>query len=103
MPIYLRPASLKAALSTLAQAARAGKVRPAHALTVLAGGTDIYPARAGKQAWLESFPRDFLDITQIPELKGLRRDGRALLIGALTSWTEIVAASLPPAFDALKQ
>jgi CO/xanthine dehydrogenase FAD-binding subunit len=103
MPIYLRPASLKSALTTLAQAARSGKGRSAHPLTVLAGGTDIYPTRAGKQAWLESFPRDFLDITQIPELKGMRRDGRALSIGAATSWTDIVAARLPAAFDALKQ
>jgi CO/xanthine dehydrogenase FAD-binding subunit len=101
MPIYLRPASLKAALSALALAS--GKGRSAHPLTVLAGGTDIYPARAGKQAWLESFPRDFLDISQVPELRGIRQDGRALLIGAATSWTDIVTARLPPAFDALKQ
>jgi CO/xanthine dehydrogenase FAD-binding subunit len=101
MPIYLRPASLKAALSTLAQAS--GKGRSAYPLTVLAGGTDIYPTRAGRQAWLESFPRDFLDITQIPQLKGIRRDGRALLVGAAMTWTDIVAARLPPAFDALKQ
>ena len=103
MPIYLRPASLKSALSTLAQAARAGKGHFGHPLTVLAGGTDIYPSRAGKQAWLENFPRDFLDVTQIPELKGIRPDGPALSIGAATSWTEIVAARLPRAFDALKQ
>lgn len=101
MPIYLRPASLKAALTALARAS--GKGRSAHPLTVLAGGTDIYPARAGKQAWLESFPRDFLDVTRIPELRGIRQDGRALVIGAATSWTDIVAARLPPAFDALKQ
>ena len=101
MPIYLRPASLKAALSTLAQAS--GRGRSAHPLTVLAGGTDVYPARAGRQAWLESFPRDFLDITQIPQLKGIRRDGRELLIGAATTWTDLVAARLPPSFDALKQ
>ncbi len=101
MPIYLRPASLKAALTALARAS--GKGRSAHPLTVLAGGTDIYPARAGKQAWIESFPRDFLDVTRIPELRGIRQDGRALVIGAATSWTDIVAARLPPAFDALKQ
>jgi CO/xanthine dehydrogenase FAD-binding subunit len=103
MPIYLRPASLKSALTTLAKTARSGKGRSPHPLTVLAGGTDIYPARAGKQAWLESFPRDFLDITQIPELKGIKPDGRALLIGATTTWTDIAEARLPPAFHALKQ
>ena len=96
MPIYLRPASLKSALAALAQGARAAKGRSGHPLTVLAGGTDIYPTRAARQAWLEAFPRDFLDITHIPELKGIRPDGRALSIGATTSWTEIVAAPLPP-------
>ncbi|MFI5011416.1 MAG: FAD binding domain-containing protein [Hyphomicrobiales bacterium] len=103
MPTYLRPSRLKDALAALAEGARAAKGHSGHALTVIAGGTDIYPARAAKQAWLESFPRDFLDITRIAELKGIRRDGRALVIGAATSWTEIVAAPLPPAFDALKQ
>ncbi|MFI4997611.1 MAG: FAD binding domain-containing protein [Hyphomicrobiales bacterium] len=103
MPTYLRPNELKAALTALAQARRAEKDRSGHELTVLAGGTDIYPARAARQAWLESFPRDFLDITHIPQLKGLRQEGRALLIGAATSWTQIAEASLPPAFDALKQ
>jgi CO/xanthine dehydrogenase FAD-binding subunit len=102
MPVYLRPSSLKAALSALAAAARASKDHSGHPLTVLAGGTDIYPGRAARQAWLESFPRDFLDITHIAELRGFRSDGQALLIGAATSWTEIVAAPLPPAFDALK-
>jgi CO/xanthine dehydrogenase FAD-binding subunit len=103
MPIYLRPASLKAALTARGQAARAAKDHSGHPLTVLAGGTDIYPARAAKQAWLEAFPRDLLDITHIPRLKGIRWDGRTLSIGAATSWSEIVAAPLPPAFDALKE
>jgi CO/xanthine dehydrogenase FAD-binding subunit len=101
MPAFLRPATLKAALSALTEAARAKD--HGHPLTVLAGGTDIYPARAARQAWLETFPSDFLDITHIAELQGVRQEGRALLIGAATSWTEIVAAPLPPAFDALKQ
>jgi CO/xanthine dehydrogenase FAD-binding subunit len=103
MPIYLRPASLRSALSALGGAARVARGRVGKPLTILAGGTDIYPARAAKQAWLEAFPRDFLDITHVPQLKGIRRDGRALLIGAATSWSDIVAAPLPPAFDALKQ
>jgi N-methylhydantoinase B len=100
VPAYLRPTTLKAALEALAQAKRD---RSGHGLTVMAGGTDIYPARAARQAWLRGFPRDFLDITHIPELRGLRQDGRALLIGAMTSWTEIAEAPLPAAFDALRQ
>jgi len=70
---------------------------------VLAGGTDIYPGRAGRQAWLQSFPRDFLDVTGIPELRGIREDGRALLIGAATTFTEVAETPLPRACDALSQ
>src|SRR5260370_32579418 len=103
MPDYLRPPTLQAALVALAQAGRAGRQHEGHPLVVLAGATDIYPARAAKQAWLEPFPRDFLDISQIPELRGISRDGRATLIGAATSWTELVEAPLPAAYDALKQ
>jgi CO/xanthine dehydrogenase FAD-binding subunit len=103
MPAYLRPATLQDALTALAEAERAMRRHGASPLTVIAGATDLYPTRAAKQAWLQSFPRDFLDITGIPELTGIHEDGRALLIGASTSFTDIVEASLPPAFDALRQ
>jgi len=102
MPVYLRPTSLKAALSVLAEEA-ASTGASDQTLTVLAGGTDIYPARAARQAWLQPFPRDFLDITAVPELRGLHKEGRAWRIGATTSWSELVATPLPEAFDALKQ
>jgi CO/xanthine dehydrogenase FAD-binding subunit len=72
-------------------------------LTVIAGGTDIYPARAARQAWLASFPRDFLDVTQIAALKGIKPEGRGFSIGAATSFTEIAEAELPPCFDGLRQ
>jgi CO/xanthine dehydrogenase FAD-binding subunit len=103
VPIYLRPTSLKAGLSALAEVGPASTGGSGQTLTVLAGGTDIYPARAARQAWLQPFPRDFLDITAIPELRGICQDGRAWLIGATTSWSELAAAPLPQAFDALKQ
>ena len=103
MPAYLRPTTLKAALAALAEARRGAGSDARPPLTVLTGATDIYPARAARQAWLQPFPRDFLDITHIPELSGIRKDGRATVIGAATSWTAIAEAPLPAAFDALKQ
>jgi len=103
MPAYLRPTTLKAALAALAEARRGAGSDARQPLTVLTGATDIYPARAARQAWLQPFPRDFLDITHIPELSGIRKDGRATVIGAATSWTAIAEAPLPAAFDALKQ
>jgi CO/xanthine dehydrogenase FAD-binding subunit len=98
MPTYLRPATLQAALMALAEAQR-GET----SLTIIAGATDLYPSRAAKQAWLQTFPRDFLDATAIPELKGISEDGYGLRIGAAATFTEIAETPLPPAFDALKQ
>lgn len=85
--MYFRPARLKDAYEALAS-------RP---LTILAGGTDHYPARVG------GGPReDILDLTALPELRGIRKSAGGWRIGATTTWTEIREARLPPLFDALK-
>lgn len=85
--MYFRPARLKDAYEALAS-------RP---LTILAGGTDHYPARVGRS------PReDILDLTALPELRGIRKTAEGWRIGATTTWTEILEARLPPLFDALK-
>jgi len=84
---YLRPASLEEALEALA-------ARP---LTVLAGGTDHYPARVGRDA-----VEDILDLTALASLKGISRALAGWRIGAATSWTDVIEARLPPLFDALK-
>ncbi len=87
MPIYLRPTSQSEALAALAQ----GK------LSVLAGGTDYYPARVGKP-----IDDDILDISAIAALRGIREHADHWRIGATTSWSEIIATGLPPLFDGLK-
>lgn len=84
---YLRPGALADALSCLA----GGK----H--LVLAGGTDIYPASVGRP-----LAGPVLDITGIAELSGITRAGGELRFGGATTWAEIAAADLPPAFDALR-
>jgi CO/xanthine dehydrogenase FAD-binding subunit len=88
MGIYLRPAELDDALKALA----------AHRLTVLAGGTDFFPARVGKP-----LDDDVLDITALAALRGIADTGGAHRIGALTTWTDLTRADLPPHFDGLKQ
>jgi CO/xanthine dehydrogenase FAD-binding subunit len=103
MPTYLRPTTLKAALTGLAEAECAAQQGGVPPLTIIAGATDLYPARAARQAWLQAFPRNFLDITALPELRGMSEDDGGLRIGAATSFTEIAEAPLPAAFDALKQ
>ena len=88
MPTYLRPDSLDEALRALAGAP----------LTVIAGGTDFYPARVGKP-----LDDDVLDITRLRALRGISETTDHYRIGALTTWTEIIEAALPPWFDGLKQ
>lgn len=87
MAAYLRPRRLDEALNALA--------RP-H--TVLAGGTDFYPARVGRP-----ITEDVLDVSAIAELKGISTDAQGWRLGATTTWSELVEADLPPLFDGLKQ
>jgi len=87
MPVYLRPHHLEEALAALA--------RP-H--TVLAGGTDFYPARVGR-----AIDEDVLDIGGIAALRGIMVDDSGWRLGATTTWSELIEADLPPLFDGLKQ
>ncbi len=84
---YDRPETLTDALALLASAPR----------TVLAGGTDLYPATTAAK-----LPGAVLDITAIPELTGISRRETHLRIGACTSWGAIRDAALPAACDALR-
>jgi CO/xanthine dehydrogenase FAD-binding subunit len=86
---YAQPTSLDEAVSLLAGGG----------WTVLAGGTDVYPALGE-----DPVTQPLLDVSRIDALRGihLTPDG-AIRIGALATWTDIVRADLPPAFDALKQ
>jgi CO/xanthine dehydrogenase FAD-binding subunit len=87
MGSYLRPASLDEALAALAAMPR----------TLLAGGTDIYPARVG-----HSIDDAILDLTALPELRRITvRDG-ICRIPALATWTDLIRHDLPARFDGLK-
>jgi CO/xanthine dehydrogenase FAD-binding subunit len=88
MAQYARPLSLDEALALLSEGSP----------TILAGGTDIYPARVGKP-----LDDDFLDITGIDSLRGISDAEQAWRIGATSTWTDVIEADLPPAFDGLKQ
>lgn len=87
MGLYLRPAKLEVALDAL----------HARALTIVAGGTDFYPARVGKP-----LVDDVLDIQGIEGLRGIRERAADFRIGATTTWSDIVDSPLPPLFDGLK-
>ncbi|MDA0342006.1 MAG: xanthine dehydrogenase family protein subunit M [Proteobacteria bacterium] len=85
---YARPRTIDEALSLLAIGG----------WTVLAGGTDFFPGLRDRPV-----TAPILDITAIDGLRGIRCDGAYWRIGALTRWSDIIAADLPPAFQALQQ
>jgi CO/xanthine dehydrogenase FAD-binding subunit len=102
MGLYLRPTRLADALAALADPALTQTPEKIDRLTILAGGTDFYPAQTARTAWLQPTPRNVLDISAIAELKGIERDAAGVTFGALATWTDIGEADLPPAFDGLK-
>ena len=91
MGVYLRPRRLEEALSALARPS-------AQPHTVLAGGTDFYPARVGR-----AIDEDVLDIGGIDVLRGITAGPAGWRLGATTTWSELLEADLPPLFDGLKQ
>ena len=75
--------------------------------TPLAGGTDIYPAVAQADAWAETPPvrlggGDLVDLGGLAELRGIAEHGSVYELGAGVTWSELIAADLPPCFDGLK-
>ncbi len=87
MGLYLRPNTLEAALALLAERTR----------TVLAGGTDHYPARV-----LHAPDEDILDILLLPGLRRIERRDDHWFLPCQATWSDLIAAKLPPAFDGLK-
>ncbi|MBX3572765.1 MAG: xanthine dehydrogenase family protein subunit M [Mesorhizobium sp.] len=86
-PRYARPDTIEEAVALLST----GRWRP------LAGGTDFYPAQGSRPI------RDsIVDLNGIAALRGIERTTEGIRIGARTSWTDIVRADLPPAFEGLR-
>jgi CO/xanthine dehydrogenase FAD-binding subunit len=85
--LFLRPSTLAAALDALAETRG----------TILAGGTDLFPAFTGSQ-----LPGAVIDISAIAELKGIHSTREFIEIGGRTTWTELLAAPLPKGFDGLR-
>jgi N-methylhydantoinase B len=77
-------------------------IRRAGPVTVLAGGTDVYPARAARVGWGDLRHTDILDISAVAGLRGISAAGEHWRIGALTTWTDLLRAELPCLFDGLK-
>mgnify|MGYP000483460707 CR=1 FL=1 len=84
---YARPSTPDEALALLSE----GEWR------ILAGGTDFYPAQGARP-----ITEDILEINGIEELRGIRETDGHIVLGARTTWTDVLRHALPPAFDALK-
>lgn len=85
---YAKPTTVDEALALLGEGA----------WRILAGGTDFYPAQGTKP-----FRDNVLDINGLTALSGIAETDDHFVIGARTTWTDIIRHPLPPAFDALKQ
>lgn len=85
---YAKPTTVEEALTLLAE----GPWR------IMAGGTDFYPAQGNRP-----FRENVLDINALASLRGFSETADHVVIGARTTWTDIVRHPLPAAFDALKQ
>jgi CO/xanthine dehydrogenase FAD-binding subunit len=85
---FHRPDSLAAATHLLA----------ASPIRLLAGGTDVFPSLRDKPL---SGP--VLDLSGIAELRSIRETATHFVLGATTTWSDVINANLPTAFNALKQ
>lgn len=84
---YAQPRKLDEALALLAR----------EQWTILSGGTDFFPGLGDQPA-----RGNVLDIYSLGELRDIRQDRNYLRIGALVTWSDIVAAELPAAFQCVK-
>jgi CO/xanthine dehydrogenase FAD-binding subunit len=85
--LYARPSELNETLALIAEPGA----------RLLAGGTDVFPG-AGERPLTGCI----IDISRLPSLKGITHSDDEIRIGAGTTWTDLVRAELPPAFDALR-
>lgn len=90
---YFRPLCLEHSLELLAQ----------KQLTIVAGATDLYPAKVAHNGWGDWRQQALLDISGLSELQGISDRNSHFRIGALTTWSHIAQAALPAYFTPLQQ
>lgn len=85
--MYARPRTIEEATRAMA----------AEGALAVSGGTDVYPAHVGRP-----LARPMVDLSRVEGLRGIVETADGFRFGAATTWTDIVQAALPPAFDGLK-
>lgn len=79
---YVRPGSIDEAVAAIAAAGEEGKV--------LAGGQSLIPVLRLRLA----YPSTLIDVGRVPELQGVREDGDAIVIGAMTTHHDVLHNAL---------
>jgi carbon-monoxide dehydrogenase medium subunit len=79
---YVRPSSVAEAVSAISAAGEDGKV--------LAGGQSLIPVLRLRM----SYPSMLVDVGRIPELRGVRDDGDAIVIGSMTTHHDVMHNAL---------
>jgi N-methylhydantoinase B len=92
MIAYHRPTTLAQALA----------IRARGPVMLLAGGTDLYPARTARLGWGDPSQPDVLDLSAIPGLDSIAHSEAGWRIGCLVTWSGLAQADLPPLFDGLR-
>jgi len=85
--VYARPRTIEEATRAMA----------AEGALAVSGGTDVYPAHVGRP-----LARPMVDLSRVEGLRGIIATSDGVRFGAATTWTDILRAELPPAFDGLK-
>ena len=87
MSVYLQPESLEEALNFLHD----------DSPLIAAGCTDLFATTEAR-----TLTGPVLDVTRIPDMRGIVRTDTGWRIGGATTWSDVIRADLPPAFDMLK-
>jgi CO/xanthine dehydrogenase FAD-binding subunit len=86
--VYAQPTTIEDAMHAMA----------AEGALAVSGGTDVYPAHVGKP-----LARPLVDLSRVAGLRGISETAEGFRFGATTTWTDILRAPLPAAFDGLRQ
>ncbi|MDT4946893.1 MAG: aerobic carbon-monoxide dehydrogenase medium subunit [Pseudonocardiales bacterium] len=79
---YVRPSSIAEAVTAIGEAGEDGKI--------LAGGQSLIPVLRLRLA----YPSTLVDVGRVPELRGVRDDGDAIVIGAMTTHHDVMHDAL---------
>jgi len=72
-------------------------------LRIVAGATDVFPSRVNQRTWRGDLAERWIDISAIPELAAIEETAEHWRIGAMVTWSDLIAKALPEMFTGLKQ